>query len=312
MRAVEANWYRDFLYNLGLTKSRYDTALTQTSSGKRLNHLSDDPPDMAYVLTLRSKIHQVDQFEDNIQSGLAYLSSAESAINAVQNAMYSVVTLAEEGASDPTGAQGRLIIADQIDLIRDEILNYANTEMMGKFIFAGSATDTIPYIKAADTTDPVSGVTVPGVVTYQGNTDIIEIQADFSATVGTNLPGSQVFGDSTVAAPPYDIFQRLSDLIVALREDDTTAISNEISNMNELINQLSEGMGTIGNRTSHLNQIKGLLSAFKVSLQEKMSSLEDANMAEAISNLSREEVALQATLQAGARIQKFTLMNYLG
>jgi flagellar hook-associated protein 3 FlgL len=312
MRTVEANWYRDFLYNLGLTKGRYDTAISQASSGKRLNHLSDDPPDMAYALNLRSKIDQVDQFGDNIQSGLAYLNSAESAINAVQNVMYSVITLAEDGASESTGAEGRRTIADQIDLIRDEILNYANTEVMGKFIFAGSATDTQPFVKAADTIDPVSGVTIPGVVTYQGNTDTIEIQADFSVTVGTNIPGGQVFGDSTVAAPPYDIFQRLSDLIEALREDDTTAIGNEIGNMNELTNQLGESMGIIGNRTSHLNQIKGLLSSFRASLQAKMSSLEDADMAETISNLGREEVALQATLQAGSRIQRFSLMNYLG
>lgn len=312
MRAVEANWYRDFLYNLSQTKGRYDTYITQTSSGKRLNHLSDDPSDMAYALTLRSKIDQVDQFDKNISSGLAYLSSAESAVNAVQNTMYTVVNLAEEGASDSTDAEGRRLIADQIDMIRDEILSYANTEVMGKYIFAGSATDTRPYIKAADTIDPVSGVTVPGVITYQGNTDTIQIQADFSVTVGTNLPGSDVFGDSTVPAPPYDIFQRLSDLVVALRENDTTAIGNEIGTMNEIINQLSESMGTIGNRSSHLNQIKGLLSSFRSSLQAKMSSLEDADMAAAISNLSREEVALQATLQAGSRIQRVSLMNYLG
>jgi len=312
MRAVEANWYRDFLYNLGITKGRYDEAITQSSSGKRLNHLSDDPSDMAYVLTLRSKIDQVDQFDKNIESGIAYLSSAESAINSVQNVMYSVVNLAEEGASDSTDAEGRRLIADQIDLIRDEILNYANTEIMGKYIFSGSATDTQPYVKAADTIDPVSGVTVPGVITYQGNTDTMEIQADFSVTVGTNIPGSEIFGDSTVPAPPYDIFQRLSDLVVALRENDTAAIGNEIGNMNEIINQLSEAMGEIGNRSSHLTQIQGLLTSFKSSLETKMSSLEDADMAETISNLSREEVALQATLQAGSRIQRFSLMNYLG
>jgi flagellar hook-associated protein 3 FlgL len=311
MRTVEANWYRDFLYNLGLTKGRYDNDITQSTSGKRLNHLSDDPADMAYVLTLRSKIDQVDQFDKNINSGLAFLSSAESSLNAVQNVMYTVINLAEEGASETTDDEGRRLIADQIDQIRDEILNYANTEIMGKYIFAGSATDTPPYSKGADTLI-APGVYRPGDVTYNGNTDLIEIQADFSVNVETNIPGSQVFGDSAAAQPPYDIFARLADLVVALRQDDTTAVSNEIGTMSEITNQLSEAVGTIGNRSSHLNQIKGLLTSFKTSIQAKMSSLEDADMAEVISNLSREEVALQATLQAGSRIQRFSLMNYLG
>ncbi|MCP5104086.1 MAG: flagellar hook-associated protein FlgL, partial [bacterium] len=78
------------------------------------------------------------------------------------------------------------------------------------------------------------------------------------------------------------------------------------------INQIDQARGTIGNRTSHLHQIQGLLKTFRTSIQEKMSSLEDADMAQAITNLSREEVGLQATLQAGSRIQRFSLMNYLG
>ncbi len=109
----------------------------------------------------------------------------------------------------------------------------------------------------------------------------------------------------------HDVFDRLSDLIVALRQDNTTNIATEIGAMNELIDQIAEGMGTIGNRTAHLHEIQGLIKTFKTSLQGKMSSLEDADMAEAISNLSREELALQSTLQSGSRIQRVSLMNFL-
>lgn len=310
MRHVEANWYRDFLFNLSNTKDRYDTAISQSSSGKRLNHLSDDPSDMAYVLNLRSKINQIDQFDQNIGSGTANLSYAEGAINAVQTTLYTIVSLTEQGASENTDTQSRLILADRIDELRDEILNYANTEVNGKFIFAGSNTDTQPFIKGADYL--VAGINRPGDVTYQGNTANIDIQADFSVTVSTNIPGSTVFGDSTVAAPPYDIFNRIADIVYNLRNNDTTSLGNDISSMNELIDQLGTSMGTIGNRTAHLREIKGMLTGFRTSLQSKMSSLEDANLAEALSNLSKEEVGLQSTLQVGSRINRVSLMNYLG
>jgi len=309
-RHVEANWYRNFLYNLSLTKDRYDTAISQTSSGKRLNNLSDAPADMAYVLNLRSKIAQIDQYDQNINSGLSYLSATESAISAVQTAMYSVVSLAEQGASETTDAQSRRILADQIEEIREEIMNYANSEVNGRFLFSGSLTDTQPYA------DTGAGGTAdrPNIIDYNGDSQTIYIQADFSVTVGINMPGDQVFGDygAPGTPPPYDIFERLATLIEDLNTDDTTDLGTHISTMNEIIDQLGESMGTVGNRVSHLNQIKGMLKTFKTSLQSRMSSLEDADMAQAISNLSKEEIGLQATLQAGSRINRTSLMNYLG
>lgn len=305
MRPVESTWYRNFLFNLTNTKTRYDAAITQSTSGKKLNNLSDNPSDMAYTLDLRSKLTQIDQFDKNISSAFGYLNTAESALNQVQNVLYSIVNLAEQGASETVGPDERNTLADKIEEMRDEILNYANTEIMGKYVFAGSATDTPPFY---DTGAPVppAAVNRPNAIAYQGNSDLIQIQADFSVTVATNVPGDQVFSG------PYDIFARLDDLIENLRNDDTAAIGNDIGTMSEIINQVGEAMGTIGNRTSHLQQIQGLLTSFRSSIQAKMSSLEDADMAEVISNLSREEVGLQATLQTGARIQRYSLMNYLG
>lgn len=307
LRPVESNWYRNFMFNLNRTKTRYDAAINQSTSGKKLTSLSDNPADMSYVLTLRSKISQIDQFDKNISSAFGFLNTSESALDQVQTVMHSIVSLAEQGASDTVGPDERNTLADKIEEMRDEILNYANSEIMGKYIFAGSATDTQPFTQAPDTWDAVNNIWIPGVVTYNGNSDDIDVQADFSVTVTTNIPGDEVF-----TGPNFDIFDRLSTLVQNLRNNDTVAIGNDIGNMNEILDQVSSAISTIGNRTSHLQQIQGLLKSFRSSIQAKMSSLEDADMAEVITNLSREEVGLQATLQSGSRIQRYSLMNYLG
>lgn len=243
MRAVEANWYRDFLYNLGTTKTRYDKAISESTSGKKLNHLSDNPSDMSYVLSLRSQIGQIKQFDTNINSGKLWLSSGESALNQVQNLMTSVITMASQGASESSDPQSRNTLADRLDDLRDELLNYANTEVMGRYIFAGSNTDTAPFVKAADTVLP-SGVVVPGVITYTGNNDTVSIQADFTVTVATNVPGNEVF------TGPIDIFDRLSQLIQGLREDNTTNIATQMGQLNESVNQISEAIGTMGEKSA--------------------------------------------------------------
>lgn len=308
MRAVESVWQRNFLFNLGLTKERYDKAIGEATSGKKLNELSDNPADMAYVLSLRSNIQQIDQFDKNISSAKKYLGTAETALNTVQKMIQRVITLAEQGASDSNSGQPREIIADEIDKIRDSIINYGNTQVMGKYVFAGSNIDTLPFQK-----DPVTGA-----VYYYGNSENIRIQADFSIQVETNIPGDQVFAAPPAppavppAQPPYDIFQRLADLSTALRADNTTAIGTSISTMHEIVDQINTAVGQLGNRSSHIIDVQNNLKQFKSSLTAKMSSLEDANMAEAITRLTQEEIGLQATLQAGARINKASLMDYLG
>jgi len=310
MRAVESNWYRNFLNNLSLTKGRYDEAITRVTSGKKLNKLSDNPADLAYVLGLRGKVEQIDQFDKNINTAKSLLTAGESAMNSIQNSLYRVITLAEQGASETSSPEGREIIAQEIDQIRDSILNYANTEVMGKYIFAGSSNDSIPFEK-----DPTE-VPTPDDIIYNGDGEVVEIQADFSIRVPTNIPGNEVFGVGNLVAPApggsTDIFAVLHDLRDALLADDTTTISNNLDVLSDIQNQINESRGNIGNNLRHITDIQGMLKSYQNSLKVKMSDLEDADMAEAISNLSREEVGLQSTLQSGARIQKYSLMNYLG
>jgi len=310
MRAVESNWYRNFLSNLSLTKGRYDDAITKATSGKKLNKLSDNPADMAYVLGLRGKIEQINQFDKNIGTAKSFLTASESAMNSIQNSIYRVITLAEQGASETSSPEGRVIIAQEIDQIRDSIINYANTEVMGKYIFAGSDNDSIPFEK-----DPTE-VPAPDNVIYNGDGRVVKVQADFSIRVGTNIPGNEVFGVGNLIAPApagsTDIFASLHDLRDALIANDTTAISNELDAMSDIQEQINESRGNIGNNLRHITDIRGMLKSYQNSLRVKVSDLEDADMAKAISDLSREEVGLQATLQAGSRIQRHSLMNYLG
>jgi flagellar hook-associated protein 3 FlgL len=293
MRGVENTWYKNFLYNLDLVKSRYDTAITQSTTGKKLNNLSDNPSDISFVLGLRNKIEQLNQFNKNIETGVSFLKASETALDSTQKMILRAITLAEQGASESNEGEAREIIADEIEEIRIAILNNANTQLNGRFLFAGSAITTTPF---ADN---------PGGVVYNGNNDSISIQAEFSITVPINIPGDEAFMGAT------DIFDRLATLRDALIADDTATIGASISSMKDIVEQLNESIGRIGNRTGYLQDLQGSIREFKNSLTVRMSSLEDADLADAITNLKKEEVALSALLQIGARINNYSLMNFM-
>ncbi len=311
MRAVESMWYRNFLSNLNISKERFDETITQHSTGKKINKLSDNPSDMAYVLDLRDRVEQAEQFGKNIDSGLKFLMSTDSALNGVMTRMYEIISKSEEGASETTGLDGRKTIANSIEMARDALMDLANTKINGRYIFAGSAGNKQPFVMANSTTETLPDgrvIDVPGDITYEGNSDIVQIQADFSVKVNTNVPGDEAFG---MSGGFTDLFETLQLIVRDLRADDTPSIGRDISRLNETVSQINETIGKIGNNMSQMREIKGQLEHYKTAMKANKSSLEDANMAEVISNLAREGAVLKSILSSGSRIQQQTLMDYI-
>ena len=226
--------------------------------------------------------------------------------------MYQGISLAEQGASDTSGGEGREVLATQVEAVRDALLDLGNTEVLGRFLFSGSASDTTPFVKQADTSETLPDgrvITVPGDVVYQGNSDVVQIQADFSLKVDVGIPGDQAFG---IGEGRIDIFAHLQKMVRDLRADDTTALGQDISIMHEVVGQLNDVIGVCGNGTAQLNEVLGQLKQFDGAVKSNLSQLEDANMAEALSDLKQEEVALQALFQTGARIGNQSLLDYIG
>ncbi len=295
MRANESIWYRDALFYINLTKLRYDKAIQETTSGKKIHKISDDPSGAAFALGLKDRRGQIEQFTKNLDTARIYLSNAEDVLNKVQNVLNKVVTDASEGATDTMDLSQKQLIANDIDQLRTQIMDLANTRVMNRYLFSGTLIDTQPFTETG------------GVVGYNGNTNNIDVQIGYSIRVTTNLPGDQVFTNGA-----DDVFQVLADIRDHLNANDSVAVSNDIPRLGSILDNMAHQRGIIGNRMHELDIMRDSLKEFSNNLQEKISEIEDANMPEAISNLMKEETGLRVTLQAASRIQRITLFDYLG
>jgi len=295
MRANESIWYRDALFYINLTKLRYDKAIQETTSGKKINKISDDPSGAAFALGLKDRRGQIEQFTKNLDTARIYLSNAEDVLNKVQNVLNKAVTDASEGATDTMDLSQKQLIANDIDQIRTQLMDLGNTRVMNRYLFSGTLIETKPFTETA------------GVVGYNGNSNNIDVQIGYSIRVSTNLPGDQVFMNGA-----DDVFQVLADIRDHLNAGDSVAVSNDIPRLGSIIDNLAHQRGILGNRMHELDIMRDSLKEFSNNLQEKISEIEDANMPEAISNLMKEETGLRVTLQAASRIQRVTLFDYLG
>ena len=110
----------------------------RVATGKRINKPSDDPLGMQDTLTLRSSIAQIQQFGRNIDNNRLFLNTADASLDSVGLAITRALELAQGALGATSGAQTRANVALEIQSILDQVIQEANTQVKGQFIFGGT------------------------------------------------------------------------------------------------------------------------------------------------------------------------------
>jgi len=156
----------------------------RVATGKRINKPSDDPLGMQDTLTLRSSIAQIQQFGRNIDNNRLFLNTADASLDSVGLAITRALELAQGALGATSDAQTRANVALEIQSILDQVIQEANTQVKGQFIFGGTNLLNPPYQANS------SGL---GAV-YSGNADSLQVEVGPNLTVPITRPGSDVFG----------------------------------------------------------------------------------------------------------------------
>ncbi|HZP02597.1 MAG TPA: flagellar hook-associated protein FlgL [Terriglobia bacterium] len=292
---VNPNPMSDLLLGLMQNRKLEDDALNQLSSGKRINSLSDDPAAVAALVTNHAQSGAVDQYLKNLSSVQSSMQLADSTLSSVITALTRAITLGTEGATDTMSPDNRQAIAEEVRGILSQILNLANTSNQGTYLFAGTAVTTAPFVLDA---------TSPSGVRYVGNTGVNNVEVGEGETLPINLPGSQIF-----SAAGADVFQALKDLADALQSGTNIDAAN--SEVQKAFQQVNTQRAFYGNSLSRLATSQMFLNQRSLQLKTAETSLIGADMAQAATNLTQAESALNATLAAGGKISQLSLLDYL-
>jgi flagellar hook-associated protein 3 FlgL len=254
-------------------------------SGKRINRPSDDPIGVGEVLNYRKTISSLGQYQDNITKANMHIDTTEQILDTVTEMLYE----AKDIASDPN-VEMRDTFAEEVATIRDQVIQMANSRINGNYIFAGDLTDTQPY----DATGVYAGDT--GSKTFMVGDGIeIDLEAD----------GSRVFQGGS------DVFTVLSDLETALLAGDATAINNQIVPLNDAIEQINTVRVENAGRHKRLEATDTHYENFKFNVEELLSHVEDADIAEAIIDLQVQQVAYESTMATSAKMITPSLIDFL-
>lgn len=112
------------------------------------------------------------------------------------------------------------------------------------------------------------------------------------------------------------MFTTLNNMIAALQSGgSSTAITNtlnrQLESLNQAMNAVSNAQVSVGSRIDTLQQQSSSYSDLSITYKSALSDVQNVDMASAISNLSLQSTALQASQQVFAKIQGTSLFDYL-
>ncbi len=290
MRVTPGISDRNFLTSVEKLNSLLDDANQQVSTGKKLLHLQDSPSGSSEMVGLRDELSRIDQYKANLDYGNLFLGVADSALSSAHDLVTSIFTKGSEAATGTVTAEERATIAQEIRAMRDQLLAIANTTAQGRYLFAGSRITAPPFSISGDT------------VTYQGDQEVNKIAIGDGLDVQAGVAGGDVL---------TPVFQAISTLLTAIDGDDVSAIKAALPGFESALSGINQSRGTVGAALTRLQGNATELDTRKTTLHSLQSSLEDANLAQAITQRNQLQSALEATLTVQATARK-SLFDYLG
>jgi len=302
---------RQSLLDLQRTNERLAMNESRIATGKRLTKPGDDPTAAALILDFGNSIQANTQYIKQADSALSFLTTSEDIVAAAIDANMRLSELAQQGLNSTNTGTSSAIVAE-LDGIRANLMSLANTQDQGKYIFAGTNTQTPPFTDNPLNLSPAPAPPYLVPPTYVGNSGTISLDVSASTSVATNTPGDQVFlGAGGPAGSNF--FQAISDLRAALLIPNNAAgIQTAAGEIGTSLDFLSKVRTDLGGRQSSLNSLKDMLSNFNLSLQDMQNTQEATDYPKAAVEYASDQTIQSATLSAMAKASKTNLFDYLG
>jgi flagellar hook-associated protein 3 FlgL len=269
----------------------------QVSTGKRIEKPSDDPSATLGSIGEHAETAAIDQYARATDSVASRLSVVDTVLSDLIMQMERAQVLAASARGSSKTQIQRDAAATDLEGVRDTVFGDLNTSFNGTFVFSGSASTVAPYTRVGN--GPVSA--------YAGSTSEMVVDIDQQRAVKIAFNGQLV----TQGTEPQDIFVEFDNLIAAVRAGDNAGIDAGMQALQRMFERVSTAQGRVGADLRTIDEQKLRLSELRRSSVKRLSSLEDTNMAAAITGMAQADAAYRAALGAVNSVTRMSLMDYL-
>jgi flagellar hook-associated protein 3 FlgL len=297
-----------FLNDLSASENRISRANQELSSGYRVNQPADDPGAINAILGYQSQIDQVTQTQSNLTQASIIANISDSAIGSANTMLAQLTSIATQGASSTATAASRSSLGQQVQGIEEQLVSLANTTFSGRYVFGGDNPSTQPY--TFNWSVPPGGV----VRNNPAGNSVTLANSDGDTLTIPGQTAQQIFDAQTPtgSAALGNIFQNVYALGQALQNNQQVNIQAAAVSIQASVVQLGQAATISGNTLSWLQQSSDTATSKLTNLQTQLSGLRDADAAQAATELTTAETAMNAAVAAHGSLNIKSLFSYLG
>ena len=248
---------------LGINNDRLATSVERISSGLRINRAADDTAGLAISNALRSDIRVLRQAIRNANDGISLINVTEGALNEQSSILLRLRELSSQASTGTVGSTERATIQLEFTALRNELDRIAaTTEFNGQKLVDGSLASTV------------------------SSTSQIFIQVGLDSGVNSRINLNEQINLAAVTSSSLGID--------ALTVTSAAGALLALDFINTSIATVTQSRGKVGAMQNRLVRTVSNLATSTENLQAAESSIRDADIAEEVAVLTRNQILVQA------------------
>lgn len=304
MRITNGMTINSFLRNISHVSTDINKYQSQIQTGKLYQFASEAPVAAAKSIRYKSKIAQLEQNEANIKDANELLKVTDSALESYDEILTRISELTTQASN--VGVYGdaeRDAIGVELEQLKKEIINLANTEYNGRYIFSGYKTDK-PLLND-------DGTYNVNVITTGEDTEAINYSIGFGTKLQVNTLGPDIFGPSAGENGKCDIIANIDELLNCLENADAQGILNAGAKIENNLQISVDARADVGARMNRLQLTENRVGNSLANLEESLSLNDDADYTETITKWTSAKSIYEASLATSSKVLQISLINYL-
>jgi flagellar hook-associated protein 3 FlgL len=293
MRITDQMIYNRSIVDISSQRSRLFNLQTQAATGQKFQEIEEDPVSARRLRMLKEAKESALHYKKNIDRSRTQLEMADTALEEATNIVIRAKEIALAMSNEVVSPEQRQIVAEEARSLYDSMLNVANTQSAGEFIFAGYETKTEPFLPNG---------------TYAGDSNLKKVDVGPSSRLEVGVSGENAF----TAAGGIDVFNELNNLINALETDDDAGIQAIVDTMDLALDQISRERTKSGLKINQLDVASNVRKTLEDSLTKETSSVIDIDPVEVFLELSETSKALQEALSVAQKVTSNSLLTSIG
>ncbi len=300
------------------SKEKLENLQFQSATMKKVNIPSDDPVGAAKILELRTDKMNNEHYHLNSKMAEAFLENTDQALSDLTEIILRAkeITISQSSAAS-SNSDSRMGVAEEVNQLLRQGVAIGNRKMGERYLFGGYKTQKPPIGPEGE---------------YLGDQGHMMLEIADNVYISTNVTGYEAFNthpqSSTQNQTGYsdrsssdeeegqnpenvNLFDQLQDLRIGLITGNTEGIRSTLERFDQIFNHLVATRSKVGSRLQGIATTMQSNEKHSITNASLSSSIQDADMAQVVTDLNKEEAILRSSLASSKKLIQPTLLEFL-